>query len=442
MSGSTNKSDIASRRKLEEELYSARESLNDTYYDHAKQSQQDALDSEAKAYEDTMTKMVEGMRTSLEQATLDMDTFLGNVTTMVTLNAGAILTEYQNTGVELDPALTTPWVNAKNAVGDYSEDALDLMNKWTQGGFFTTFPNAVGNSLSSPWGVGTKAVDAFTISVENAMEDVVEQIESNISIAKGNLDSLYKQIIETEERAANITVDPPKNPDPPKETEQKGTLDLKKQRTGVVDAGANGVSIVIQKKDVSGRTETIGGYKYLRAQDGYYYDFDSVKKGGDVYTIVPGTKRWKKKTGSTKTSVSSTSNKSQMLMYAKGTTGTTRDQWAITDEPKFGDELVLIPGKDGNLSFMRKGTGVVPADMTQKLFELAQIPTSDLMNKNLTAIVPNITKNDFKNEFNFESLVHVDTVDSDTLPKLEKMVDKKIDDFSRALNYSLKKFAR
>lgn len=128
--------------------------------------------------------------------------------------------------------------------------------------------------------------------------------------------------------------------------------------------------------------------------------------------------------------------------YAKGTTGTSKDEWALTDEPQFGDELVLVPGKDGNLSFMRKGTGVVSADLTQKLFELAQIPTSDLMNKNLTAIVPNITKNDFKNEFNFESLVHVDTVDSDTLPKLEKMVDKKIDDFSKALNYSLKRFAR
>ena len=103
---------------------------------------------------------------------------------------------------------------------------------------------------------------------------------------------------------------------------------------------------------------------------------------------------------------------------------------------------LYMTSKDGNLSFMRKGTGVVPADMTQKLWELAQIPTSDLMNKNLTAIVPNITKNDFKNEFNFESLVHVDKVDSDTLPKLEKMVDKKIDDFSKALNYSIKKFAR
>ena len=153
---------------------------------------------------------------------------------------------------------------------------------------------------------------------------------------------------------------------------------------------------------------------------------------------------WRKNVTFTKpvTAVKSNANTRQNLMYAKGTTGTTRDEWAITDEPQFGDELVLVPGRDGNLSFMRKGTGVVPADLTQKLFELAQIPMSDLMSKNMTAIVPNITKNDFKNEFNFESLVHVDTVDSDTLPKLEKMVDKKIDDFSRALNYSLKKFAR
>lgn len=431
LSGSTNKSDIASRRKLEEELYSARESLNDTYYDHAKQSQQDALDSEAQAYEDTMTKMVEGMRTSLEQATLDMDTFLGNVTTMVTLNAGAILTEYQNTGVELDPALTTPWVNAKNAVGSYSGDALDLMNQWTQGGFFTTFPNAVGKSLSSPWGVGTNAVNAFKSSVDTAMSDVVKQIESNISTARGSLDSLYKQIQETEKRAAEVKVivpnpnsTPPPSPQPAPKPAPKPEIKLR----GLMQTSKE--MILGSKGFVDENTETINGVKYYRdSKTGYYYkisDLNSNRKydGGRTtgWAIPKGTWFYTK--------------------HAKGTTGVTEDHWAITDEPQFGDELVLVPGKDGNLSFMRKGTGVVPADLTQKLFELAQIPTSDLMNKNLTAIVPNITKNDFKNEFNFESLVHVDTVDSDTLPKLEKMVDKKIDDFSRALNYSLKKFAR
>ena len=127
-------------------------------------------------------------------------------------------------------------------------------------------------------------------------------------------------------------------------------------------------------------------------------------------------------------------------VYAKGTMGTTKDQWALTDE--IGDELVLVPGPNGNLSFVRKGTGIVPADMTQKLWELAQIPTSDLMRKNITAIVPDITKNDIKNEFNFDSLVHVDYCDQNTLKDLEKMVDNKINQFSKQMNYSLKKFAR
>jgi hypothetical protein len=91
---------------------------------------------------------------------------------------------------------------------------------------------------------------------------------------------------------------------------------------------------------------------------------------------------------------------------------------------------------------MRKGTGVVPADMTQKLWELAQIPTSDLMRKDITAIVPDITKTDISNQFNFDSLVHVDHCDQSTLKDLERMVDNKINDFSKQMNYSLKKFAR
>jgi hypothetical protein len=201
------------------------------------------------------------------------------------------------------------------------------------------------------------------------------------------------------------------------------------KKVGDVWSGVGHTGVSIGKKSYNKALEIEGG-------DGIYYPFTNgngykgyIKKG-EGYTVLSNGK------------MDIHTFKPIYQKYAQGTFGTKRDEMAITDEPQFGDELVLVPGKDGNLSFMRKGTGVVPADMTQKLFELAQIPTSDLMNKNLTAIVPNITKNDFKNEFNFESLVHVDTVDSDTLPKLEKMVDKKIDDFSRALNYSLKKFAR
>lgn len=451
LSGSTNASDIAERRRLEADLYGAREELDDTYYDHAKTTQQEALDNEAAAYEETVTRFIDGLRLGLDQATTNMDEFLMSVTSMVTLNADTVLTKYQETELPLGDAITNPWEAAKKAVGDYSGDALDLMNKWTQGGFFTTFPETVKGSLTSPWSAGSTAASAFKNSVSTVMEGVVSNIATNVKTASGELSKLYQQIITTEKKAADAKVevndDPPYEPDLPQSptptptptptTPKKDSTTIRAaspkrptfKKVGDLWSGVGHTGVSIGKKTYNKALEIEGnsGIFYPYTNGNGYKGY--IKKG-EGYTVLSNGK------------MDIHSLKPIYQKYAKGTTGTPRDQWAITDEPQFGDELVLVPGKDGNLSFMRKGTGVVPADMTQKLFELAQIPTSDLMNKNLTAIVPNITKNDFKNEFNFESLVHVDTVDSDTLPKLEKMVDKKIDDFSKALNYSLKRFAR
>ena len=434
LSGSTNASDVAERRKLEAQLYESRESLNDTYYDHARSAQDEALDAESTAYEETMTKFIEGLRVSLDQATTNMDEFLMGVTSMVMYNADTVLTKYQETNLPLTDELTNPWIKAKEAVGTYSGDALALMNKWTEeGGFFAQF-NATGTkNLQSPWSAGSTAASTFKTSVSTVMEGVVSNISTNVKTASGELSKLYQQIKDTEQRAAEAKVvvgspSPTPSPSPSPSPSPEPTPEPEVKLRGLMQTSKE--MILGSKSFVDANTETINGIKYYRdSKTGYYYkisDLNSKRKydGGRTtgWAIPKGTWFYTKN--------------------AKGTTGTKRDGWGLTDEPQFGDELVLVPGKDGNLSFMRKGTGVVPADMTKKLFELAQIPTSDLMNKNLTAVVPNITKNDFKNEFNFESLVHVDTVDSDTLPKLEKMVDKKIDDFSKALNYSLKRFAR
>ena len=430
LSGSTNKSEIAERRKLEAQLYEARESLNDTYYDHAKDAQSEALDAEASAYEETMNKFIEELRLGLETATANMDEFLMSVTGMVTLNADTVLQKYQETELPLGDAITNPWEAAKTAVGDYSGDALDLMNQWAQNGFFTTTPEKIKGSLTSPWTAGQTAVGAFKTEVGTQMKQVVSNIASNVKTASGELSKLYQQIKDTEKQItnANLTTGgdgdnsdtPGGNTDPPPPKMHA--------------SGKNSSHIRIGKKTdaLAKNKKTVNGVEFYLWSDGYYYpmsafrvvtqDVDERGKKSSVFGFPAGTTRYK--------------------YYARGTAGTTRDQWAMTDERQFGDELVLVPGKDGNLSFMRKGTGVVPADMTQKLWELAQIPTSDLMSKNITAIVPDITKTDIKNEFSFDSLVHVDHCDQNTLKDLEKMVDNKINDFSKQMNYSIKKFAR
>ena len=124
--------------------------------------------------------------------------------------------------------------------------------------------------------------------------------------------------------------------------------------------------------------------------------------------------------------------------YAKGTTGTKQDEWAMTDE--IGDELVLIPGKDGNLQYMRKGTAVIPADISANLMEWGKLnPNMDMSGAvqgvNLMTNVVN------KPELNlsFDALVKAEHITEETLPAVKKLVTEELDKFSRKLNYNLKR---
>lgn len=514
LSGSTNASDVAERRKLEAELYESRESLNDTYYDHARSAQDEALDAERTAYEETMTKFVEGLRIGLESATANMDEFLMSVTSMVTLNADTVLAKYQETELPLGDAITNPWEAAKKAVGNYSGDALELMNTWAQNGFLTTFPEIVKKGLKSPWEAGQSAVGAFKTSVDTVMGNVVKTIESNVKTASSKLSELYKQIITTENRAADLgsgagddgsggdgaggdytgggggggETDAQKKEDARKAAQdyvnKKGFSEGDKARWGqdknflpllqaLIGAGGsiNDLKGKVYKNSgkisgysVSGLSKlswgaddfsiAIGGVKYnvqrnsaaatgdLGAQLRSSYgsspsDGQLVMHNNALYVSLG--KLWY--------SLKDTKDKSRATMayynklnaYAKGTTGTPRDEWALTDEPKFGDELVLVPGKDGNLSFMRKGTGVVPADLTANLMEWGQF-TPDSMNLGSGVNVNMINNAVNKPEFNFafDALVKAENITEETLPAVKKLVTQELNRFTKELNYALK----
>ena len=128
--------------------------------------------------------------------------------------------------------------------------------------------------------------------------------------------------------------------------------------------------------------------------------------------------------------------------YAKGTLGTKKDEWAYTDEPWLGDEIVLVPGANGNLQYMRKGTAVMPADISANLVEWGKI------NPDMTALANGVQGVNLMSNYvskpemnvSFDSLVHVDHCDEGTLKDLEKMVDTKINQFSKQMNYEIKKY--
>ena len=375
---------------------------------------------------DTMTKMIEGMRVSLEEATADMDTFLNNVTIAVSMNADTVLQKYKETNVYLDPALTNPWENAKAKVGEYGDEANNLMDVWKKDGYFAKFSSSAGTNLSSPWNKGSDAAKTFKSSVSTVMTDVVSNISSNVKTASAELSKLYQQIITTEQRASSAKLTPSEGSTNNGGTTQQSQSGTKQYHsTATLDIG----TAVLTSRTI-GSTKADAEAKALTAMSDKYYN----------YKIAHGTKEdaiyglWTK----TKEKI-----KYDTEYYAKGTTGTKRDQWAITDEPQFGDELVLVPGKDGNLSFMRKGTGVIPADLTANLMEWGQItPDSVGLNGgvNVNMINNSVVKPQY--DLSFDSLVHVDHCDQSTLKDLEKMIDNKIDKFSKDLNYSIKRFSR
>ena len=441
LSGSTNAADIAERRRLEADLYGAREELDNTYYDHAKESQQNALDSEAEAYEENMTKFVEGLRLSLEEATLNMDEFLVGVTSMVMYNADAVLTKYQETNLPLTTELTNPWEKAKEAVGSYSGDALALMNKWTEsGGFFEQF-NATGTTnLQSPWNSGTSAATAFKTSVDGVMDDVVDKIATNVQSASSELSRLYQQIKDTEERAANANVDIGSGGSGSGGSGGGSTATF--QNPPVTQERKEVDSKILNKYKLTSQQVLALGYGPITLEKFEQLLRDYQIKYSAKYKQVANTQAIER-TLKRVVAGEYVTGPLAVRKYAKGTLGTKRDEWAITDE--LGPELKMYATPEGNLSFMAVGSTVVPADLTKDLMEIADLGVEGLVNTpKFNSGVNVITNAVNKPELNlsFDSLVHVDHCDEGTLKNLEKMVDNKINDFSKQLNYSIKRFTR
>ena len=200
-------------------------------------------------------------------------------------------------------------------------------------------------------------------------------------------------------------------------------------------------------------------YKYLKVNGDYYYECGSDASGKDYSghylkrsTKIPYTAKLMAsanevlyyKAGSKMLAFSAFKHpvvyakSGYVEEYAKGTLGTKQDQWAITDEPQYGDELVLIPGASGNLSFMRKGTSVVPADITKRIFDLVQTPTNELGNNLVKVSIPDISTNN-NIELTFDTLLKVENATKETIPELKKLVQEQLDVFARKLNYGIKR---
>lgn len=478
LSGSDNAADIAERKRLEAELYGAKEELNDTYYSHAKDQQQQALDEEMEAFEESKNNYVEKLRESLKDTELLVQQTYTSVldngqTVLQTLDT--LASEYN---VTIDPKLRTPWINAKgdadvfkNAVtthigaikqlveditspliakltdpykkakdesvlfGTKAKETIDGVLKYA-----TDQQTAMKNALSKPWEDAKLAVDQYKSYATEANDALVGDAKTKAAaIAKafedayntssyggsgngggneGNSGNLAPLVVDQTANVkalqevlntvfgTNITVDGKFG------TKTKMALMAAQSKMGITADGIYGTKTY----------QAILAYidKAIEAAR----KFSSSAAGQGVRALQAARK------------------KVPATLYAKGTTGTTQDQWAITDEPWLGDELTMYATKQGTLSYMRAGSTVIPADLTKELMAIGEIGLDGLTNMpkfdsgiNMISSVVN------KPELNlsFDALVKADKITEDTLPEVKKFVAQELDNFARKLNYSLKK---
>ena len=423
--------------------------MEDHYYSHAKEQQAQALDDEATAYEAAMNAFIENLYTKLEESTAGLymsyeemsaetKSFVDGVTESVVLNAGNVKDTYLATGETINDCLMTPWINAAVAIGafDSSDGALGLMNSWTEskaGAPFYDFQTKVSGYLSKPWSdiiAESGPVNTFKTSVNSIMSQIVSDVQSNVSGISGVVSGLQTEIDKIKDTTIRVTTVYETQGKPDSSGSGSGTVPRVQKRyytTATLKIGSQTITATgsdPQKKyaEWKAKTAITGEYEKLQKSKGIseqQYKNSWQRRYRDAV-------------------------KYETKYYAKGITGTDKNQFAIVDE--LGEELVLHANPTtGRLEYLTKGSGVVPSDLTSELMELGKIGVDGLMDMNkfganVNMISNAVTKPNY--EFNFDSMVHVDHCDQGTLKDLEKMVDNKIDDFSRALNYSIKKFAR
>ena len=119
-----------------------------------------------------------------------------------------------------------------------------------------------------------------------------------------------------------------------------------------------------------------------------------------------------------------------------------KDQWALIDE--LGEELVLRAGANGRLEYMTKGTGVVPADLTSNLMEWGELNPQEALDRSRPSIgvSPDIHNTEINLDCSIGELIHIDKCDQGTLPDVEKIAHKAVEQHIQKINQSLRKYTR
>lgn len=279
---------------------------------------------------------------------------------------------------------------------------------------------SIAEAITSPWADGIAAVQNYSEQFGISMSSTVEELQK--------VAEQYKKTIAEIENAG-------------KESVEQVNANSKTYTDNTEVSTNNEVPKQTPKTVQVGSTINASGAKIYAASDGsgagkQYYSSDPV------YVVIgENNGYWKVRHRSLYNGVTGWFKKSDVKAYAKGTTGVDEDQLALLHE--LGDELTMHAGPNGKLSFLTKGSAVIPHDISENLMQLGQLDPQDVLERNRPIIgAPHVTNNNIELKLEVGEVVHIDTVTNETVPNLAKTIEKQMDKYVQKMNAEIRKYTR
>lgn len=378
ISGDNSASAIAQKKKLQAELAQAKEELEELYYDHSVEKQQDALDKQLEDYQNNKQDEMDALDESLkneDQIIQESYATIAANTESLAQNLSDIADKY---GITLSDSVTKPWLEGVDAIGTYQEQ-LD-----TSASAFTEQLRALKQEL----------VD-LQVEADKTADSIIKATNS-----KKNSTESAKYTPPTPSTPQQSPSHAPATPEPP----SKGSsVTVKSSATNFSRNGGNGTRM---QSWVPGSTFTV-----------YQVSGDDVLLGRNG-----GYTGWVKL--------------SDIEGYAKGSKAIHKDQFAFLDE--LGEELQLIPDGSGRLSYVKKGTGIIPADLTERLMEWGKLDPSSVLEQSRPVVsAPHVINNNLELNLQVGEVVHIDRADNSSIPNITKAVQDQMDNYMKNINKKL-----
>lgn len=408
----------AQRAKLQAELAEAQQDLEDTYYERSISDQQEALDKELENFQDAKQEEMDGWDEYLENTEQVVADSLNTITANTNVVYQTLKAMGQEYGLSITESLISPWKEGENAIQAFSERfglamsaTVDELKK-LELEFMKTMEEIEKSGSTS-----VDTVKNNASGYQSAEYNSVKQEGSSGNAYNGNNNS-----------NANSNSNSNSNNNSGDDDSRSYPYGRASETTGNIKKGAKGNKV----KAIQYALNQLGyGNSGTKSIDGIF--------GSGTASAV---KAFQRAMGISADGIvgNNTRAKFKLKGYAKGTTSANKDQWALLDE--LGDELV-IGAKNGRITYLEKGTSVIPADLTANLMAWGELNPQSMLDQNRPVVnIPGITNNNIEVNMEFGSIVHIDTVTNDTLPNLTKTIEKEMDKYMKGLNSQIRKYVR